>query len=373
MHFLRRQFLVGSSLAVAGLAADSLARTPAPVTPRTSASSSPLIRLSANENPYGPSPSARRAIQAALGDGNRYARNIAELEALIAQREGLTPAHVVLTPGSQALLCIAALHACQGGGEVVASDLSYRGLTDYAETLGARIARVPMAEGWVHDLDAMEARVTSETRAVYVCNPNNPTGTLVATERLRAFCKAVAPRALLVVDEAYGDYVLEPGYASMVELVREGHPLVVARTFSKLHALAGMRIGYGLAPPELAERLRRLRLGGGGMAVSVLAVHAALASAQDTAFQEMSRRRNAEVRQQTVRMLQQAGLKTAVSHANFLYAPMDGDIERLGAAIQKHGVQVVAHNAQRGLRITVGTAEEMARFAQALQAARAET
>jgi histidinol-phosphate aminotransferase len=372
MLFDRRQLLVGGGLAVATLATtEAAARTPAAPGARTR-SAAPLLRLGANENPHGPSASARRAIQAALGEGNRYARNAADLEAHVARRDGLTPAHVVLTPGSQALLGLAALWARQAGGEVVASELAYTGLTDYAERLGVPVHRVPMAEGFVHDLDALEARVTQATKLVYICNPNNPTGTRVDTERLRAFCEAVSPRALVVVDEAYGDYVLEPGYASMAGLVKEGHDVLVARTFSKLHALAGLRVGYGLAPLALAESLRRLRLGGGGMAVNVLAVHAALASAEDTAFQELSRRKNAEVRQQVVRRLQGEGLAPAVSHTNFVYVPLPGDVERLGAALEKRGVEIVARSSIRGLRITVGTAEEMARFAEALKAARAE-
>ncbi|MFP2907085.1 pyridoxal phosphate-dependent aminotransferase [Pyxidicoccus sp. 3LFB2] len=341
-------------------------------TPDVRGRSAARLRLNANENPYGPSASARRAMQAALGEGNRYARKATDLEAFVARREGLTPAHVVLTPGSQALLCLAALHARQGGGDVVVSDLAYSGLTDYAERLGLTVHRVPMAKGFVHDLDAMQARVTEATKLVYVCNPNNPTGTLVDAARLRAFCEAVSPRALVLVDEAYGDYVLEPGHASMAPLVAQGRNVVVARTFSKLHALAGLRVGYGLAPPQLAETLRNLRMGGGAMAVNVLAVHAALASAEDTAFLESSRRRNAEVRQQLVRTLQGAGLAPAVSHANFVYAPMDGDVERFGAALERRGVDIVARASIRGLRITVGTAEEMARFADALKAVRAE-
>jgi histidinol-phosphate aminotransferase len=375
----RRQLLWGGGLAAAALATtEALGRAPAaPVAPPSpgarTRSAAPLLRLSANENPYGPSASARRAIQAALGEGNRYARNVADLEAHVAGRDGLTPAHVIVTPGSQALLCLAALWARQAGGEVVASERAYTGLTDYAERLGVPVHRVPMAKGFVHDLDAMEARVTAATKLVYVCNPNNPTGTLVDPERLRAFCGAVAPRALVVVDEAYGDYVLEPGYASMSALVKEGLNVLVARTFSKLHALAGLRVGYGLAPTELAEALRRLRMGGGGMAVNVLAVHAALASAEDTAFQDMSRRKNAEVRQQVVRGLQAEGLTPAVSHANFVYVPMEGDVARLGAAMEKRGVQIVASPNTRGLRITLGTAEEMARCMEALKAARAES
>ncbi|NMO22647.1 aminotransferase class I/II-fold pyridoxal phosphate-dependent enzyme [Pyxidicoccus fallax] len=369
----RRQLLWGGGLAAAALAtADATARAPATPGGRTRSAATPSIRLSANENPYGPSASARRAIQAALGEGNRYARNAAELEAHVARRDGLTPEHVVLTPGSQALLCLAALWARQAGGEVVASDLAYSGLTDYAERLGVPVHRVPMAPGFVHDLDAMEARVTPATKLVYVCNPNNPTGTVVDPERLRAFCEAVSPRALVVVDEAYGDYVLEPGYASMAELVKEGHNVLVARTFSKLHALAGMRVGYGLAPTALADALRKLRMGGGGMAVNVLAVHAALASAEDTAFQEQSRRKNAEVREHVVRALRAEGLTPPVSHANFVYVPMENDVERFGAAMEKRGVRIVASPPIRGLRITVGTAEEMARFAEAFKAARAE-
>lgn len=326
------------------------------------------IRLGANENPHGPSESARKAIVEALSASNRYPEGVDELKALIAAREGLTPEHVVLAPGSHAVLCIAGLVYGLPDGEIVSDDPTYPGLATYAAGIGARVTRVPLTADFAHDLDAMEARVGARTRLVYVCNPNNPTGTVVSAVRLRAFCDAVAPRAAVLVDEAYGDYAGGPGsgFASMVELVRKGANVLVVKTFSKLHGLAGLRIGYALARPDIADRLRTFRMGPDSTSVGVLSVAAARASYQDLAFQETSKRKNAEARAYTLGVLDELRLPHAASHTNFVYFRVPGDVEDFGRAMEREEIRLVARPSIGGCRVTIGTLDEMHAFAGAL-------
>src|SRR4028118_2272586 len=220
-----------------------------------------IIRLSSNENPYGPSPKARQAVIESVSLGNRYSQTeAAQLEKLIAERENVAPESVVLGTGSGEVLAMAAVAYGLNQGEIVTASPTFFGLLQYAERIGARINRVLLDADHVHDLDAMSRRVSGATKLVYVCNPNNPTGTIVSTEKLKQFCEVVSKQAPILVDEAYLEYVDDFPASSMIDFVRKGANVIVLRTFSKIYGLAGMRVGYGLAKPEIAARLRQFRL-----------------------------------------------------------------------------------------------------------------
>jgi histidinol-phosphate aminotransferase len=364
---LNRRSVLGAGLASAGLALlpwRTALAAPAAQPLRTAGAP---VRLSANENPYGPGESARRAAREAVAQGNRYvARDVQEaFVQLIAEREGLSPEHVVLTAGSTELLCMAGAALGAGGGGVVASEEVFPVLPRYAQALGARVTHVPLTEGKAHDLEAMEARVETGTRLVYVCNPSNPTGTTVPPAALRAFCARVSAHAPVLVDEAYVEYLDPAEPASMVGLLRQGHDVIVSRTFSKVYGLAGLRIGYGLARPQVAERLRALRMS----LPSPVGVAAARASLLDTAFVRHARARNAEARAWTGAALERLGVPYIPSHANFLYfrAPS----RTLPAALLQRGVAITHTPApleSDWARVSVGTLPEMHAFAAALAA-----
>ena len=233
------------------------------------------VRLSSNENPYGPSKRVREAIIKSLDDGCRYpfARTGSLMEAL-ARKEGVSPDHLVLTAGSTEGLKTAGLTYGIQGGEIVASNPTFHVLMEYAEQFGAYVHRVPVNERLGHDLEAMERRISHLTKLVFVCNPDNPTGTLLPAARMRDFCTSVSNRAVVFADEAYFDYVTEPGYPSMTELVKEGMNVIVSRTFSKVYGLAGIRIGYLVARPDIAARLRKNVMAN----LSMPAIHAATAA-----------------------------------------------------------------------------------------------
>lgn len=374
----RRRFLARSAASAAALLAarEGFAQStvaPAPAAPPPPASpAGSVVRLGQNENPWGPSEAARRAAAEAVSSGNRYVQGVSEFERKLAAREGLAPEQVVLGSGSHALLCMAAAAWGAAGAEVVTADPTYPGLGLYAEALGGKVVRVSHDAAFRTDLAAMEARVGPATRLVYVCNPANPTGTVVDPTALRSFCERVAAKAVVVVDEAYRDYPDTARFASMLPLVKRGLPVVVTYTFSKLHGLAGFRVGTAMTTPALAGALRKVRMGGAPLAVSNVAVAAASASLDDAAFLESCRRRTVAGREALATFLREEGLPTPPSETNFVFVPMASGAPELARALEAHGIRVSARDPKLGLRVTVGTEEDMARFRAAFREARAE-
>lgn len=365
----RRRFLARSAASAAALLAAregfaqakeaAPAASPAPAAPTPAPA---VVRLGQNENPWGPSEAAKRAAVEAVSSGNRYVLATVELERKLAAREGLAPEQVVVGPGSHALLCMAAAAWGAAGAEVVTADPTYPGLPLYAEALGGRVVRVVLDGSYRTDLAAMEARVGPSTRLVYVCNPANPTGTVVDPAALRAFCERVSAKAVVVVDEAYRDYAGVSRFESMLPLVKKGLPVVVTCTFSKLHGLAGLRIGYAMAPAGLAAVLRKVRMGGPPLAVSNVAVAAASASLDETAFLDSCRKRTVAGREALAAFLREEGFATPPSETNFVFVPMASGATEVAKALEARGVRVSARDPKVGLRVTVGTEEDMARF-----------
>ncbi len=324
------------------------------------------IKLSSNENPYGPSQKVRQAITAAFDDACRYpGEERQQLTRLIAEREGLTPAHVLVTIGSTEGLKIAAL-TYTIGGEIVTADPTFEAMLYYAEHFGAHIVRVPVNDQMVIDLDAMDRRIGSNTNLVFLCNPNNPTGTILPPERFRSFCETTARRTMLFSDEAYADYIAEPNYPSMVELVKQDYNVIVSRTFSKVYGLAGLRVGYLLARPDIIERLRERQV----ERITVLSAHAAMAALQEPDFYEFSLRKNREALQVIYTTLDEIGLRYVPSHANFVFFETRRPIETFQQQMLARGIRVGRPFPPflDWCRISTGTTEEMQLLRQALLA-----
>jgi len=372
----RRRFLARSAASAAALLAAreglalSAASDPAPATAAPPAPAS-VVRLGQNENPWGPSEAAKKAAIEAVAEGNRYVLATAGFEKRLALREGLAPEQVVLGAGSHALLCAAAAAWGACGAETLAADPTYPGLPQYAEALGGTVVRVPVDAAFRTDFAAMEARIGPATRLVYVCNPANPTGTLCDPAALRAFCERAAAKAIVVVDEAYRDYPAPGRFESMLPLVKKGLPVVVTYTFSKLHGLAGMRVGYAMTTPALAAALRKVRVGGAPLAVSNVAVAAASASLDDAPFLEACRKRTIAGREALAAFLKEEGFATPPSETNFVFVPMASGAAELAKALEARGIRVSARDPKLGLRVTVGTEEDMARFRAAFRETRA--
>jgi histidinol-phosphate aminotransferase len=320
----RRQVLLGgSALAAAGLF-PAIPKTP--LTPSMRLMQNALaadiprpdymIRLSANENPYGPSRVALKAINANMHLANRYSGNTRPLVRLLAEMNGVTPDNILVGTGSSEILSVAGMLASQNKGSVVCADPTYQDLLRFAERLGAEIVRVPVNESLSADLDAMRAAVRNDTDMVYLVNPNNPIPSVLDKTAMRNFVLDMSKDRLVFVDEAYHEYVDNPDYESMIGLIAEGHNnIIVSRTASKIHGLAGMRIGFGYAHPDLIQRMDALKTGD----THVLAVEAAYASYQDPEFPKFVIRKNKESRAIVENMCEELGLRYVKSNANFTF------------------------------------------------------
>jgi histidinol-phosphate aminotransferase len=297
------------------------------------------VKLNANENPYGPSPAVRQAITEAFDKACRYPwAEVDGLRQKVAAKEGVSPDHVLLTVGSTEGLKITALALGLYEGEVIAGSPTFEAMLRYTEAFGGYVNRVPNLadENQSLDLDEMERRTTSNTRLVFVCNPNNPTGGILPAARLRDFCETVSGRTVVFSDEAYFDYVTEPGYPSMVELVKKGANIIVSRTFSKVYGMAGLRIGYLVARPDLIRRIGAVQVDTPNM----LALHAAKAALDDQEFYRHSLRMNAEGKALIYQTLDSLKLPYVRSHANFVFFKTGRDIGSVIRDMRAQGIEV---------------------------------
>jgi histidinol-phosphate aminotransferase len=366
MPLSRRDLLSASALLLAGPAA--ALRAAASETP---AGERPLV-LCWNENPYGPSPAARRAVSEAIADGCRYPSDDenAELVAALARHEGVGADHIVTGTGSGELLCALGLLCGRDGGEIVAAAPTYLELPNYASTRGAKVTFVPVDAQLRHDLPAMAGAVNARTRAVYVCNPNNPTGTAVPAAAIRTFVSALPPSVLTIVDEAYMDFVVAEGVASVADLAGGEHRVVVLRTFSKIHGMAGLRCGYAIARPDVAAQLAAARM----TTPNIFAVRAARASLTDRAFLADCRRRVLASRTRVTTELTRLNLRYADPQGNFVFFDTGMPLPRFTALMRERHVLVGRYFApyDNWCRITIGTEPEVAAFLRHLRAVSAQ-
>ena len=296
-----------------------------------------VVRLSSNENPFGPSKMVRQAIIDSFDHYCRYPYGyVEELMDMIAKKHNLTPDHVIVTGGSTEGLKSAGLTYGGPDSEIVAATPTYLSLLNYAEQFGTYIHNVSLTKDLVHDLEAMEQRITQRTSMVYICNPNNPTGTIIDGQQLMAFTKSVEKRTLVFVDEAYFDYIEEPNYPSADTLVKAGENVVVARTFSKVFGIAGMRIGYLLARPDIAKRIRKNVMA----MTNVPAIAAAKAAMADTSFYTDSIQKNSKAKAIIYAALDDLGLPYIKSHTNFVFFETGRPIEGLIKDMLEHNVRV---------------------------------
>lgn len=333
--------------------------------PKTSAPDG-LVKLSSNENPYGPSKRVRAAITDAFDSACRYPfQALSGLVQMIAEKEGVTKDHIVVTGGSGEGLCAAGLVYGMNGGEIIAADPTFQQILRYAEAHGAHVHRVPVAGSLDHDLEAMAQRFTNRTRLVYICNPNNPTGTLIAKDRLRDFCASMSKKTVVFSDEAYYDFIVEPDYPSMIELVKEGSNVIVSKTFSKVYGLAGLRIGYLVTRPDIAQRLKRSVMA----RTNMLAIAAAKEALQDDEFYKFSILKAAEGKQLIYDTLDAMGLEYIKSHTNFVFFKSGRHIDQLISDMRQENVLIGRPFPPfyDWARISTGKIEEVELFSTALR------
>ncbi len=324
-----------------------------------------LIRLGSNENPYGPSARAREAIRLSVTDGNRYAfEQSEELLQLIAAKEGVTSDHILLAAGSGEVLAIIGMSAGLEGGSVLSAWPTFTMLMNFAEKYKARWDKVSLDQYMVHDLEAMASAVKPDTKIVFIVNPNNPTGTIVDNSKLRSFCIEMAKKAVVFSDEAYLEFLEPSQQSSMVDLVKQGHNVIVSRTFSKIYGLAGLRVGYAVAKPELIQKMQKVQM---GTILNQAAIAAAKASLGDDEFMTYTRKMNAEARTYFTDYLDRKKWFHGKSYTNVVLFPAPKDGKTILQQVTERGYQIRVWDYQdkEWCRVSIGTLEEMKSFVKA--------
>jgi histidinol-phosphate aminotransferase len=326
------------------------------------------VKLASNEGPFGPLPAALEALERSLADLNRYPDGGAwRLRGALAERYGVPFEEVAVGAGADGIIDCLSQATLEPGDEIVCGWPSFPSYVIDALKLGAATQQVPLREHR-YDLEAMLEAIGPRTKLVYVCHPNNPTGTINTRSELDAFLDAVPGHVLVVVDQAYSEYVDDPGYPDAIEeYYKAGRPIAVLRTFSKIYGLAGLRVGYMVARPEVVTAVNKVKR---AFDVSSAAQEAALASFEEVAEIERRQRVNVEGMVALGRALCDNGLEPAgPAVANFLFAETGADCRPLFEALLAEGVIVRplhGFGAPEAIRVTCGTPDENAFFAAAL-------
>jgi histidinol-phosphate aminotransferase len=328
-----------------------------------------IVKLASNENPLGMPASAQRAMAAAIGELGRYPdSNGFELKAALSARLDVPQDWLTLGNGSNDILELVAHALLQPGASAVYSQYSFAVYALATQETGARAIVVPATAGLGHDLAAIRAAIAPDTRVVFVANPNNPTGTFLPAAEIEAFLACVPPQVVVVLDEAYNEY-LEPALRfDAVAWVRRFPNLVLSRTFSKAYGLAGLRVGYAVAQPSMTDLLNRVRQ---PFNVNSLAQAAAVAALGDGDFLERSRALNAEGVTRLQAAFDELGLPYVQSYGNFVLVKV-GDAAAVNLALLKAGVivrPVANYGLPEWLRVSVGLPEENETFLKALRVA----
>jgi histidinol-phosphate aminotransferase len=318
------------------------------------------ILLRYNENPYGPSAKGLKAGAEAAAVAAYYPDTIeSDLRTVIATRNRVSMENMVLSSGSnEALQAAMVAYGKQGKGVMPA--LTYTGHVGYAKRMGVDIVMVPLDDNMSIDLDAMAAAVDDSVSLVYVCNPNNPTGKALDGDRLRAFCREVGKKAVVLVYEAYSEITDDPEYTSMLGLVREGENVMVMRTFSKIFGMAGYRVGYGMGHPDIAKLV-----GGHVMAwPNTVGMATALASYQDEEFIEFSRSKIVEGREMVNATFRRNGIEPLPSQSNFVYADIGRNATEFAAKLAEKNILIRGSydGAANYSRVSMGKLEDLEEF-----------
>jgi histidinol-phosphate aminotransferase len=327
-----------------------------------------VAKLNANENPYGPSPAAIKAMAEASQAGAYYVRESSQkLRDMIAEHHGLTREHVMLSSGSSGVLTFMAMAASKQGS-ILAPDLFW----DTTAKMGVRnsdngIVRLPKRADLAIDLAAMEKALTNDISLVHVTNPNNPTGSTLESAALKDFCIKASAKTLVLVDEAYNELTDNPDQSTMIPLVKEGRDVAVARTFSKIFGLAGMRVGYLIAKPELLEMIGQFGLGDYGL--NQPGVAGAIASYQDEAFLAYSKAKIVEGREMVAAAIKENGLYALPSQTNFMFVDLGKlNAEKFRVAMAERNVLIrgIYRDYTNWSRVSMGKLEDVEMYAKAM-------
>lgn len=318
-----------------------------------------VVKLASNENSLGPSPKAIQAIQERLAELHRYPdeRSSGLIQAL-ARHFGLSDGHFLITNGGDELILLISRAYLEAGDEVVVPSPTFSEYEFGAHLMESPVVQVPLRAGFEYDADDILNAVTDRTKLLYLCSPNNPTGTYLPESELRRLLDRLPPRVLVVMDAAYRHYATAGDYADGLAFVREGYPVIVLQTFSKIYGLAGIRVGFGAAPESVIATLLKVKE---PFNVNALADAAAQAALADKAHVEASIRMTEEGRRQLYEGFRALSIPYVESMSNFILARLGGNAEQIHQRLLERGI-ILRKGSQWGLpeyvRITVGTREE---------------
>lgn len=363
----RRKFAQVLAGTAAAVALPHMVATPASAAILPAGMPSSTIQLNANENPYGPCAAALEAITGSEPIACRYPMAARErMVDAVAKLHHVEPKNVVLGCGSTQILDLSDFAFLRPDRKLVVAEPTFEAVLSYRRNLRSRAVRVPLTADFRHDLARMTAACDESTGLVYVCNPNNPTGTIVYEKELRGFLRRVPPKTIVLVDEAYAHFVEDPRYSSVAGWVAEYPNLMMTRTFSKVYGMAGMRLGYAVAQPQLIAPLHEL-VSFASANSAVLA--AGLASLNDPNVVSRNRRRLNQTRHWLVAEMKKDGRRIIPSEANFLMIDLGRDVTPVGKAFEKRGILVGRKfpPMDTWLRVSIGKPEEMKAFVAALR------
>ena len=324
------------------------------------------IRLRSNENPYGPSTLAKNAMLKNINTSNRYNWEMTEeLMEKIALKHNLTAQNILLGAGSSELLNLVALYCAKKPGNLIIAETTFDYWTVTAENAGLKKIAIPLTADKKNDLTAMLKAIEPDTQLVYICNPNNPTGTICTNEALLNFINEATKTTKVLVDEAYLDFTNQPSLANQV---KENKNLIIVKTFSKVYALAGSRIGYAMAHPDTIMELNQLQFSPNA-SISVVSAAAAIASLKDDKLVTDTIALNQEARKYTIEQLQNLNIPCIASQTNFVYFSLENYSKDFFNQLKINNILGTKIYEEKGKwsRITIGTLKEMKQFIKALE------
>lgn len=326
-----------------------------------------VIKLASNENPLGPSPRAVEAIKKFVRKVNYYPEeNAFYLRAKLSEKLGVPGENIITGNGETELISMIARSFLTPDNHAVISSQSFLMYKIAIRIAGASFTAVPL-KNYTYDLQAMKEAIQPNTHLIYIANPNNPTGTYVTTRELDNFFKELPPNIIVVLDEAYYEYVLRDDYPDGIEYFRKGFPIIVLRSFSKIYGLAGMRVGYAIAYSDIIQTLNKVR---SPFSTSSIGQAAATAALDDAEFIQKSIARNNEQREFVCREIKNLGFRTIPPSANFLWFESDSDASVLYSELLHRGIIIRplrAFGFDNSLRVTIGTQRENSIFLNVLQ------
>jgi len=359
----RRNWLKQSSLAALGLGISLRSLAGEDYLPRNFGTEKGLVNLGSNENPYGISSKAKDAILGMIGEANRYQFNVASLQSFkkeLGDHYGVGANQVIITAGSGEGLNLLTRHFNKGN--IVTAKPTFGILPSTAKKIGTEVIEIPLNSAKAHDLPAMLSAINDNTSLVYICNPANPSSTMISPSQMKSFCTEASKKATVLIDEAYIDFLDAPDNESMISLVDKNPNILVIRTFSKIHGMAGLRIGFIIGNAATIKQIEPNYFQSTNFCLSTLSMSAALASMKDPQHQLMSKQKNAAARQFTFDELKKMGHSPIPSYTNFIFCPIKDYKGDLSLDMLKKNIILRFNTEDKWCRVSIGTMDEMKLF-----------